>query len=246
MAQAVVLAVFMAGLALGNKLFGRWADRTRQPLFLYGFLEICVALYAAVFSLLYLASEQFFAAAGTNLLDHPVCLLWFKGFMPSASRSCWAPTIAMGGTLPLLAAWLQKTTPDASRRTARFYSTNSLGAVCGAGVSGLLLVPWLGLRMTLDCAALLNLIVGLAALLLASARRDLSPAAEADSTEAARSALEPGTTTAGWECLLVAATGAVSMSLEVLATRCLALVFGASLQVFALVLMAFILGIGFG
>jgi predicted membrane-bound spermidine synthase len=47
-------------------------------------------------------------------------------------------------------------------------------------------------------------------------------------------------------CIMVALTGAVSMGLEVLASRCLCLIFGASLQVFAIVLMAFILGISFG
>ncbi len=45
---------------------------------------------------------------------------------------------------------------------------------------------------------------------------------------------------------MVALTGAVSMGLEVLASRCLCLIFGASLRVFAIVLMAFILGIGTG
>ena len=45
---------------------------------------------------------------------------------------------------------------------------------------------------------------------------------------------------------MVSLTGAVSMGLEVLASRCLCLIFGASLQAFAIVLMAFILGIGIG
>src|SRR5271156_2920452 len=70
-AQTVVLAVFMGGLAIGNKLFSRRADRPPQPLFLYGILEICVALYAAAFALLDQAGDQFFAAAGAHLLDHP-------------------------------------------------------------------------------------------------------------------------------------------------------------------------------
>ncbi|PYJ04911.1 MAG: hypothetical protein DME25_09350, partial [Verrucomicrobia bacterium] len=30
-AQTVVLAAFMGGLALGNKLFGRWADQAQKP-----------------------------------------------------------------------------------------------------------------------------------------------------------------------------------------------------------------------
>jgi predicted membrane-bound spermidine synthase len=46
--------------------------------------------------------------------------------------------------------------------------------------------------------------------------------------------------------VIVAVTGAVSMGLEVLASRSLALIFGSSLQSFAIVLAAFILGIGLG
>src|SRR6266576_341030 len=46
--------------------------------------------------------------------------------------------------------------------------------------------------------------------------------------------------------MLVALTGGVSMGLEVLASRSLTLIFGASIQAFAIVLMAFILGIGLG
>src|SRR5574341_1253683 len=45
---------------------------------------------------------------------------------------------------------------------------------------------------------------------------------------------------------MVAITGGVSMGLEVLASRSLSLIFGSSLQSFAIVLMAFILGIGLG
>jgi spermidine synthase len=46
--------------------------------------------------------------------------------------------------------------------------------------------------------------------------------------------------------LLVALTGGVSMGLELLSSRSLALIFGSSLQSFAVVLIAFILGIGLG
>src|SRR6185437_3500059 len=51
-AQTVVLAAFMCGLALGNRLFGRWADRVRQPLVAYGCMEILIGLYALLFAYL--------------------------------------------------------------------------------------------------------------------------------------------------------------------------------------------------
>ena len=39
-AQTVVLAVFMGGLALGNRLFGARADTSQQPLAIYGYINL--------------------------------------------------------------------------------------------------------------------------------------------------------------------------------------------------------------
>jgi predicted membrane-bound spermidine synthase len=243
-AQTVVLAVFMGGLALGNKLFGRYADRTRNPLMIYGRIEIAIGLYAFLFSIIYRMADGIFVSVGANLLDHSGWLLLLKGILSVALLL--GPTILMGGTLPILAAWLQQNTTDAGRRSARFYSTNSFGAVCGAGLAGFYLVEKIGLSRTMELTAILNVLVGLIAMLIASGRASPKPEAENES-EAGIAA--PPETTAGvfhWGCVLVTLTGAVSMGLEVLASRCLCLIFGASLQVFAIVLMAFILGISFG
>src|SRR5262249_8304025 len=56
----------------------------------------------------------------------------------------------------------------------------------------------------------------------------------------------PASSSLRWAGLVVAFTGAVSMGLELLASRSLALIFGSSLQAFAVVLISFILGIGLG
>ena len=141
-AQTVVLAVFMGGLALGNKIFSRGADRSRHPLTIYGCLEVSIGLYAFLFTYLYRTADGIFASAGSMLLDRLGLSLGLKGVLSMALLL--GPTILMGGTLPLLAAWLQKCSPDAGRRSARFYSVNSLGAVCGAGLTGFWLVQWWG------------------------------------------------------------------------------------------------------
>src|SRR5208283_801014 len=102
-AQTVVLAVFMGGLALGNKVFSRRADRRRQPLAIYGCLELAIGLYAFLFSFLYRAADGLFAWAGSTLLDRPGLLLWLKGLLSVALLL--GPTVLMGGTFPILAAW---------------------------------------------------------------------------------------------------------------------------------------------
>jgi len=243
-AQTVVLAVFMGGLALGNRLFGGWADRTRQPLAWYGYIEVVIGLYAFFFTPIYGLADAMFIKLGTRIVEHGGLLLLLKGVLSVGLLL--VPTTLMGGTLPLLAAWLQKSTADAGRRSARFYSTNSLGAVCGAGLAGFVLVRAVGLPVTLQMTALANVIVGFAAVGLARSQSDGLPGVTQKPT--CPVVTESHQTTAIFKrgCFMVAFTGAVSMGLEVLAARCLSLIFGASLQSFAIVLMAFILGIGIG
>jgi len=243
-AQTVVLAVFMGGLALGNRLFGARADQSRQPLALYGYIEVCTGLYAFFFNQIYKLADVVFVQLGSPILSQRLLLLLLKGLLSVALLL--GPTILMGGTLPLLAAWLQRKFPDAGRWSARFYSINSLGAVCGSGLAGFFLVRELGMVSTLQMTALANVLVGFTAVALARQQGDLEPVAAqtAPAPEAGRPAPVPALFRSA--CALVALTGGVSMGLEVAASRSLVLIFGASLQAFAIVLMAFILGIGVG
>jgi predicted membrane-bound spermidine synthase len=242
-AQTVVLAVFMGGLALGNHFFGRNADRWRQPLSVYAYIEFAIALYAFGFVTFYGWADRLFVAVGTGMLENRWPLLGLKGGLSCALLI--GPTILMGGTLPLVAAWLRNRSGDAANKSARFYAVNSLGAVCGAGLAGFYLVRTLGIASALQFTALLNALIGVIALFLSRGQRDrarTNPAVKA--APPAPHVLEP--MPLRWAGLMVAITGAVSMGLEVLASRSLALVFGASLQSFAIVLIAFILGIGLG
>ncbi len=249
-AQTVVLAAFMCGLALGNRLLGRWADRLRQPLVAYAFIEIFIGLYALLFAGLYRAADSVFVSAGSHLLGHSTSLLLLKASLSAGLLLI--PTILMGGTLPLMAAWLKKSAADAARRTALFYAVNSLGAVFGAGLAGFVLVQHFGMHATINTAAVGNLFIGTGILVLSKAFGNwLQTGPNVDPAEKPQGDVAPELKTSPsnvfwYSCVLVALTGAISMALEVLASRCLALIFGASLQVFAIVLMAFILGIGLG
>jgi spermidine synthase len=242
-AQTVVLAAFMGGLAIGNRLFGGWADGLRRPLKVYGCLEIAIGVYALFFPMFDRAVNGLFVILGTPLITHSGWLLALKGLLSAVLLL--GPTILMGGTLPLLAAWLQKFSSDPGRRSARFYSVNSLGAVLGSVLAGFWLVQTFGMIKTLQAAALANLVIGVLAVMLGrKGLAEAGPSAESATTTPEPQIVAPGTLR--WAGLIVALTGGVSMGLEVLASRSSALIFGPSLQSFAVVLIAFILGIGLG
>ena len=247
-AQTVVLAVFMGGLALGNWIFGGKSDRFKEPVRVYGQLEMIIGLYAFFFHTIYTQADNIFVSVGGRVFDQPALLLALKAAL--AVGLVLGPTVLMGGTLPLLAAWLQKNFAEAGRGSALFYGINSLGAVAGSGIAGFYLVQSLGLVAALQATALLNFAIGGVAFVLG--KTDVAPAAAAPAPQATEAAAAPvpvpvlASRPLRWAGVMVAVTGGISMGLEVLAARGLALIFGSSLQSFAIVLMAFILGIGLG
>ena len=243
-AQTVVLAVFMGGLALGNRLIGARADLLQKPLVIYGYLEVLIGLYAFFFSAIYALADRVFGSVGSRVFEHSFGLLLLKSLLSVGLLLL--PTILMGGTLPLLSAWLTRRSDDAGRWSVRFYSTNSLGAVCGSFLAGFFLIRFLGLVSALQITALGNVIIGITAVGLGRKLADQEPPHSPSPTCGPATSSSNPPTSMRWVSLLVALTGAVSMGLEVLASRSLTLIFGASLQAFAVVLMAFILGIGAG
>ena len=98
-AQTVVLAVFMGGLALGNRWFGAKADRLQRPVRAYGFVELAIGLYAFAFPKLFSVADIVFVRVGSAVLENSVALLAIKGLLSFLLLI--VPTVLMGGTLPL-------------------------------------------------------------------------------------------------------------------------------------------------
>src|SRR6516165_9266984 len=128
---SAVLAAFMGGLALGGFLFGRLADRTRHPLRLYALLEMAIGLtgmlvpaaLAAVASL----STRFPAGGAGYAMARLLLSLPILG----------VPTTFLGATLPIMSRLMLQ--PD-KKRSATFsllYAVNTLGALTGASLTGL-------------------------------------------------------------------------------------------------------------
>ncbi len=220
-AQTVVLAAFMGGLSLGNGLIGARSDSAKNPLRVYGILELLVGFFAFFFQEIYKAADSLFILVGTHF-PTPGPLLFLK-LMVSVILLL-PPTILMGGTLPLVAAWLEKKDPEAERKSARFYAVNSLGAVLGAGFGGFFLIQFVGLIVTLQMMGSVNMLVGLAAILIAKRQEQINQ--EPAIARHEKATISPAVTGIPWALTvsLVVASGAASMGLEILAARSLSLI----------------------
>src|SRR5262245_30898865 len=178
-AVSTVLAVFFAGLALGNAVAAGQLRRIRRPLELYAFLELGIGLYALLSVPLLGALDGIHALVGVGLSPAALAAVRVAG----SALVLLPPTLAMGATLPVVARALVSEDATLGRWSAILYAANTLGAVLGAYLCGFWLIPGLGLRRTVWLASLANF--GVAAAVLALGRATASAAEPAAETGAA-------------------------------------------------------------
>lgn len=240
-AGSVVLSSFMAGLALGNGLAGRYGDRLSRPLRFYAVLEVFVGVaglgvYAALGTL-----DDSLGPLFRPLLSQPSALNAAR--LSVAFALFLLPSTAMGATLPVMIKGFPVNDDRFGRVLGGLYGWNTVGAVAGALAGELVLIGRFGVFGTAVAACLGNLLAGGLALMTARAL----PKSEDEA------AVTPGTSTDGgrrWQSarLLAAAflCGGILLSLEVVWFRTMLVdVMGTSLT-FAVMLAVVLAGIGLG
>lgn len=242
-AISAVLAAFMGGLALGSALAARFAARIKRPVRAYGIIEITVGLYALAVPLLFSGIDRIYAQVWQHL--HPS----FYGFTFSrfllATAVLLIPTALMGATLPVLVGAQQRSSGNRGSAIARIYTWNLVGAIIGATVAGFFLLPQFGVRATIWIAAGINLAIGLAAVVL-DLKSD-EPGERAADQDAEINLPPPQAVLTGKFWLFCAFTsGFVTISMQVVWSRMLAMIIGSSTYAFSIVLALFMTGLALG
>jgi len=165
-AVVAVLVAFMGGLALGNSWIGAAADRARRPLAFYAWLEIGIGVYALAFPFYYRFCHQAFISVARHLTAGASSMVALK--FAFSFLAILAPTILMGGSLPLLTRLLTRSLSEVRASVAALYFINSAGAVAGCLVGDWWFIPLWGLETALYGAAAMNLAAGAGALFMSS------------------------------------------------------------------------------
>src|SRR3990170_4811040 len=175
LAVTAVLAIFMAGLALGGYLIGRAVDRVERPLRLYGLLPLRIAASALLFIGLMQVYPPVYVPLARGRDDSIVYLTIVRAAF--ATLALIVPTTLMGGTLPVLSRFVSRR-PEALRTSlSLLYGLNTLGAVLGALLAGFVLLRLYSVSATLSLAVAANVVIGLVSILL---QARLSPVASRD------------------------------------------------------------------
>jgi spermidine synthase len=244
-AAAAVLAIFMAGLGLGGKVFGSWVERVGRPCRFYARIEIGITLGAVLSpTLLDLARTLYLqtgGAASLGVTTATVVQLLITALVLGI------PCFLMGGSLPAAMKFIQSDTDTRRSTTALFYAINVGGAVTGAGLGTFYLLPTFGNQATLLIAGLVNGLIALAAGILSN-RLEIHPR-PAVAPESLRSvATEQAHRKAPVPFVLAAAfvSGFSFFVIELLWYRLSTPLLGGSVYGFGLVLCVALGGIGLG
>ncbi|HET9252010.1 MAG TPA: hypothetical protein VFP58_07840 [Candidatus Eisenbacteria bacterium] len=246
---AIVLSVFMAGLALGSWGAGRWTRRVEDPrrvLRLYAVAEIVIGAGGLLVAPELRWARRLLDALGTDAT-------WASGAHYLGAGILVAVTLlpfctAMGATFPLGMAALRsrQETEGASRAAGTFsylYMANVVGAASGTLLSALLMIELLGFHGTLRATAIVNGLLGAAALALSirlpapvpsGVPETLPPQAAAP--WAGRSS-DPGLRWVPWLLFL---TGLISMGMEVVWVRQFTPYLGTVVYAFASILAVYL------
>jgi spermidine synthase len=230
----VLLGTFMGGMCIGSLILWRVVSACHHPLRVFAFIELGIG----IFGLLVLAAMPIINSAYAALAGPGASGMAGMILRASVAGACLLPpTILMGATLPAIARWL-KTTPSGISRLGFCYGANIFGAVTGSLLAGFYLLRVHDVAVATFAAVALNAAVALSGLVIAS-----KTAHVASTSDKRQLTVLPSS----WTIYVsIALSGMTALSAEVIWTRHLSLLLGATVYTFALVLAAFLFGLGLG
>jgi spermidine synthase len=160
---SIILAVFLAGLAIGSAAASsllRGLRGASSARLLFGWCQFLLTL-AIAWTAYMIADALPYLPINPLISTSP----WYM-FQLDMMRCLWTilpPTLLFGASFPLALASVAKPGDDPGRLVGGIYAANTLGAIAGALIVSLALIPWIGTqnsqRTLLMLAALSGLLV---------------------------------------------------------------------------------------
>jgi spermidine synthase len=220
-------------MCLGSIGFARVVPRTWHPLRVYAAMEFGIGLIAVVVLYLLPPAADLYSSVGSGGATG----IFFRALLCVAFLL--PPTVLMGATLPCAARFIA-VTPGGVSWLGILYTANLAGAVFGCLLAGFYLLRLTDMVTTTFVAAAINALCAALALLLATVAAYHAPAAPSAADRRPLSAVTAVV------YLTIALSGLTALGAQVIWTRLLSLLLGASIYTFSIILAVFLLGLGLG
>ncbi len=156
---SIMLTVVLAGIATGSLIAAALADRSPDPLRLFGQLLVAIAVAVLATAPLFLYAEAWVRALVPHLgggWAGQAAAQFVVGFL-----ILFLPTFLFGATFPVVSRVAARSLDRLGRTVGHLYSANVAGGAIGSFAAGFLLVPGLGSESTLRLLACALLLLGI-------------------------------------------------------------------------------------
>lgn len=230
----LLLAFYMGGLCAGSALFGRLVSSRLDPRRVYALIEFGIG----GFGILALLGVPLVGQLNSMGPSSGLAGLVFRGFTAGVCLA--PPALLMGCTFPAASRALGSRADGAS--LGLLYSANTLGAVAGCVIAGFYLLRLYDLGVATYTAAAINTAVALAALCLPA-----QPTPERTGGTNPTPGMPPAPARGvSWIYASIALSGVSALGAEVVWTRLLSLLLGATVYTFSIILAVFLAGLWAG
>lgn len=261
-ATSTVLTAYMAGLALGSYISGKYADKIKRVLSAFAFLEIGIGAYCLIIPFLINIMGDIYIPIQRSLelsfYSFSLVRFLFSFFI------LLIPTTLMGATLPIFSRFYVEREDHFGHGIGQIYAVNTLGAFLGTVLSGFVLIAYLGVHNSINIAFLGNITAAIICLIIdrrfyqsakeplrkKSPKKSQSKVVLIDPSDSIQNADKIQTLKQKSELLALmiglGVSGYSALVYEVAWTRALVMIVGSSVYAFSIMLATFLLGIGIG
>ena len=238
----VLLATFMGGLCIGSIGFPRLRLAGRNPLLVYAALELGIGLCGILVLIAFPFIDRIYIAG----VGHGLPGMLLRALI--AMFCMLPPTVLMGASLPAIVRWVEHTRREASW-WGLLYGGNTLGAVFGCLLAGFYLLRLYNVAIATYVAAAINIFVAAISYALAVQTRVGTVAPASTESNPATEDVEIPADTSGLQWTIyvaIAMSGACALGAEVVWTRLMGMMLGATVYVFSIILAVFLIGLALG
>lgn len=242
-----VLSAFMGGLAIGSFVIGRYIERRRNPILIYAVLEIGIGITALLIPAVFKVLDAVYPLIYAYTTDSVWVVILTKVVL--SLLVLFVPTFLMGGTLPVLCKLFIHRPQESGKEVGILYAINTMGATAGAFVAGFFLIELLGILKTIQVTAGINVLLGIAVLILTVFYRETTAGREMAQPDGDEDSRGLAPVSPSYAILILVGfflAGFVSLSYEVLWTRLLVFKLKMTIYAFSIMLTTFLMGIGIG
>ena len=159
----IIVSVFMFGLGVGSLLGGHLSKRYNNRLLqLFILIEICIGL----FGLISLPLIKYINLVTLDMPDKALPIIIYLILV--------IPTMAMGATLPILVAYLFKSTQSVGISVSKLYYINTLGSAVACLITVGVLFILFTLSTAIYIAVSLNFLIGIITYFYLTRQKEIS------------------------------------------------------------------------